>query len=476
MKLSFPFRSFFNQFGFLYGRFLNTSYKSLSSALGNLINLDFVIAIDRIALIKRLQNFYPLRALHNAKLRYPDEPFLHIYQSGVANYPHIVATGKSFHSEIEAATRAFFEALERYSYSDFLPDDFIEDSFEHVKDTSLNIFALAGFSREQRERSRPLQFDERARFRFFKGECLTDQNTQLIPLQLVSSGYFWSTADFKGREEKDGRFREPVLRPSVTTGVAAGLSKKGVIYGGMLEVIERDAFMITYLNKTPRALIDLEKTEITIHGRQIIDYFKDFDLELYAVRLLSDIPVHTIAVFIIDRTGKGPALSMGASAHHNLQEAILKAAGEALTSRLFNKAHKLFTLDVHVPYETFRQKERKIFWSKPENLPSIQFFMDAPKEIDAPTFEIEGLRPDERAEYLIDIFRKKNYAVYYADIAPPFLGKLGIEVGKVIIPEMQPMHLNEAYPFFGGERIRSVPRSLGYAAAREINTIPHPFH
>src|SRR3989344_23002 len=217
------------------------------------------------------KDFYPIQNLCKPKFQYSDEPFIHIYHSNVSNYPHISVTGKSFHSETEAATKACFEAFERYSYSDFLPEDFLEDSFEQVKNDSLNIFSLAGFSNEQKDKNKILQFNKYTRFRFFKGECLTDKSFQFIPLQLLSPRYFLSMMNFRKEKKQDSEFYEPILRSPITTGTAAGLSKEDVIYGGILEVIERDAFMVTYLNQMSRSLIDLGKTDITVNGRHIAD-------------------------------------------------------------------------------------------------------------------------------------------------------------------------------------------------------------
>src|SRR3990167_5136115 len=114
MNVPLSFRDYFNQFGFLHGKFLNDSYKNISLLFEGAINLDFIIGVDQDSLIKKLGSFYPVRTVQKPGFHYEDEPFIHIYQSSVAQYPHISVTGKSFHSETDAVIKAFFEAIERY--------------------------------------------------------------------------------------------------------------------------------------------------------------------------------------------------------------------------------------------------------------------------------------------------------------------------------------------------------------------------
>lgn len=48
-----------------------------------------------------------------------------------------------------------------------------------------------------------------------------------------------------------------------------------------------------------------------------------------------------------------------------------------------------------------------------------------------------------------------------------------------IIPELQPLYLDERYPYFGSDRLYSVPVKLGYLKnpnnENTLNKFPHPF-
>ena len=70
-----------------------------------------------------------------------------------------------------------------------------------------------------------------------------------------------------------------------------------------------------------------------------------------------------------------------------------------------------------------------------------------------------------------------NYDVLYKDILVPSLKDLNYSVVKVIIPQMQPVYLDERYPLLGSERLYQVPKILGYESKTEekLNKYPHPF-
>lgn len=69
--------------------------------------------------------------------------------------------------------------------------------------------------------------------------------------------------------------------------------------------------------------------------------------------------------------------------------------------------------------------------------------------------------------------------VVYADITHPKIKKHGIVVVKVFIPKLQPLYLDEHYPYLGGNRLYEVPVQLGFLKVPnqefQLNKIPHPF-
>ncbi len=408
-----------------------------------------------------------IKTLRKAPFNYQDEPRLHIYEATVKNHPTIHATGKSFFSETDAKTAAFCEAVERLSYREFLPRDFTSALYKDVKvESALDIFSIAGFSPEEKRLDPRLQFDDNTRFAFVPAKDLQSGADALVPLQLVSSQHF----------RRATSTIEPILRLPITTGIAAGRTSEEAIYNGILECIERDAFMITYMNTVSPPKINVRNLPIYIHNQHIVDYFESFQLRIHVVRLLTDFPVNTIAAVIVDESGRGPAVTIGAAAHHDVQAAVEKALSEALTSRLYSRFRGLHRKEL-VPGEPIRLKERKVFWGKRENLEKIHFFISGKEEgrrVQARD-ATQQLSQKSLLDVVLNFLKENRYPSYYIDMTPAWAEDLHLKIGKIIIPQLQPMHLDERYAYTGGERLWSVPRQLGYAPGN-INTIPHPFH
>jgi len=87
----------------------------------------------------------------------------------------------------------------------------------------------------------------------------------------------------------------------------------------------------------------------------------------------------------------------------------------------------------------------------------------------------QEINDEDQLLKLKSILVKKGCEIYYKDITSKYFKDIPFKVVKVIIPGMQPVHLNEKYPLFGGNRLKSVPLALGYEIPRNLNSYPHPF-
>lgn len=75
-----------------------------------------------------------------------------------------------------------------------------------------------------------------------------------------------------------------------------------------------------------------------------------------------------------------------------------------------------------------------------------------------------------------DKLLSKHHEHYYVDITVPEAKKAGLFVVKVIVPKLQPLYLDEGYPYLGGERLRQIPLILDkQVRIRRLNNVPHPF-
>lgn len=419
------------------------------------------------ALAQKLQNAGIITGLHRIR-PFPDEPRAEHF---VAPFAVKEASGKAgrgggggwqFFDARGACMSALAEALERYLWK-YTGEHFVNERRARERDLPRGSFVplarFTGFSDNQREVLPALKAQPDAEFSWIEGYSHIERKRLLIPTHVVSA--------FR---ESRPRGSAPLVRPTITTGLATGSTKEGALVAGALEVIERDAFMVTYLNKLPPPRIDLSAlAEEHPSLRHILGQFKRYRLEAYAFSLLTDSPVHVVGAAILDEHG-GPAFSMGAAARFKLVPAVEKALSEALAGRHNIRARNL--QDLPTP-EKFKIEERTSYWAQPKNVPRMRWITDGPvrplRQLPIPQTSKGKLAA------LISWCKEKGYEFVSVDIGRSPKNPSNLSIQFVVIPELQPMHLIESHPCLGGARLAEVPRSLGLEPASELNIEPHPF-
>ncbi|MFH0929859.1 MAG: YcaO-like family protein [Candidatus Moraniibacteriota bacterium] len=411
----------------------------------------------------------------------PDEPFIHEF---IFASPHVSSSaGADFLSEKRAIWKFLGESTERFLWktSDaFYLNKTKSSSFRDLPGEALDIFSLSGFSGSQKKNFEILHFDERTRFDWIKAHSLTSKKKLYCPVQLVSSKYHQE----KVKSLKNTRKEEPMLQWNISTGLATGRCLSEATVKGMLEIIERDAFMITYLNKLSAPTVSLShlaKSDVDI--ARVLHNFQRYNLEVCIVKLPTDMPVCVYLATITDRSGLGPALTVGASADFDAKKCILDALSEAHCTRLFAKKHFFKEIDP----EKLNFKGRVLYWAKKENLPKISFLTEGKKiiiDVDKKRNFYDTLENNSRIldryyrkklYFLTSELKKKKYEAYFVELSSKKAKKLGFRCVKTVLPQFQPLHLDERIPYFGGKRLQEIPLELGYEPTKEINRERHPF-
>ncbi len=428
--------------------------------------LDLIEQLKLAGVVERVRKI--------AKL--PDEPFVFRYVAfleGVA-----ISAGADFCSEKKALQKTLGEAVERYTWrgSDyFFLGKIRKTAYAKIKENALDIFSLAGFSAEQKKNWKILQFDEKTKFGWIPANSLVGAKQVFCPVQLLSAMYAKKYAKTPRHSER----KEPMLRWCITTGVAAGQSVESALLSAILEIIERDAFMITYLNRIAPPQYDQESLSEDEEVGEILAKFKRYGLGVHLFHLPSDFPVFITLALIMDPSGVGPAVAVGASADFNLRDSILDALSECLSVSisLRNESDK--------EVGRINREGRLIYWAKAENLSKLDFLLKGKKEEvnwnEHRNFfalaQAKKTKTDTRKklEILRKEFVKNKYELLWAEITSPEVEKNGFHVVSAVAPDLQPLHLDEEIPYRSGKRLTEVPKKLGYFAAEKLNQDPHPF-
>lgn len=403
------------------------------------------------------------------QISYNDEPKLYGYtvyfkdKHSKAENEGAGAAGISFDKK-KALSKVLGETVERYSLSINNNKKFIYSSFNKL--VKLNKSALVDpkdlilFS----DKKRYIHDLDKKKLHWVEGKSLISNKKILVPAQLVYVPYLYQDS-------------EPILRFPISTGAAAGMTLTDALYRGICEVIERDAFMIAYLNKIPSPQINLSAIkDRSIYN--ITNVFKRYKLELITIDLTNDLEIPTFAAIIFDQTGIGPAVSVGLKAGFDIKETIIGAIEESLMVRFWTRDEFAYINSSYRESKIIKTiEDRARFWFRLSSIKYLDFWLNSktPKKTN-----IQGIKHlDNNLENIVKFLRQKNVEIIYVDITDKTVRKYDFVVVKVIIPQLQPLYLEEGYSYLREDRLYNAPVEMGFSQKSkkkgQLNKIPHPF-
>ncbi|MDP2585844.1 MAG: YcaO-like family protein [Candidatus Levybacteria bacterium] len=408
--------------------------------------------------------------------QYADEPSFFSYNSQLNNSltdktpADGSASGFSFFSQKLAVLKCLLEALERYALKHYDKKDVIFSTTDKLDKSFVDPTTIASFSDKQRKENKNLKLNVNGLYGWILGKKLPSLEDIYIPAQLIYFSY--------RRQLGEGLIRLPI-----STGAASGTANSAAIYRGLCEAIERDAFMITYLNKLPRSKIPLHKSKNT-KIKKIIEMVDNCNLQINSFDISTDIGVYVFLTTIYDGTGISSAISVGMKGGLDPIETLLGSMQEAFHSRAWIRNKKdQFTgkkSDLMKPPDLL---ERALLWSSLDSVKNLDFLLNSTKE----TVNIDDYKDksnNSSAKDLsktIELLRDRGYESYFVDITPdlPSIKNTKFKVVMTIVPELQPLYLNEQYQYLGGARLYEIPVKLGYLKKSNnqsnLHKFPHPF-
>jgi ribosomal protein S12 methylthiotransferase accessory factor len=405
--------------------------------------------------------------------RLPDEPPMKTWAAICADPTSHLVAGASPESDRQALRATLAEALERYIW--FTERDYFSDpiraTVEQIGKRRPFVAPerFIGFSSEQRENRPKRELRSGALYLWIKGTSLVTERPTYVPAQLVSGV---ERVRFQNGSE------EPSIRHGNTIGLATWPTQAGARLAGALETIEREAFMIAWLNQLTLPRIDLdsagEKDETL---KKFIASCRQYRLKPHAVQLLTDAPTHAVCAIIEDESDVEPRFTVGLKAHRSLSFAIQKAMTEALRAR---QGYRHYIAngnrwDPKIPVEDVGHRDRLYYWGLPEHAKKLEFLI-AGKEQMVPGQEWDNDTPEQQLQRVIAWCRSKGFECVAVSLGNSRRNPTSLFIEMVLIPELQPTYLLEKYRAFGGNRWREIPKQFGYPVREKpFSDTPHPF-
>ena len=365
-----------------------------------------------------------------------------------------------------ALSRTAGEFLERYSLSLHRKKDLLRMSYARA--LKAGCISLDTYCANMR-----VEISGEQEFLWVRGHRIDRTGSVLLPAQLV----YWNY------DNRHADWREPVISESNTNGAGAGPSLEAAILAGVYELIERDGFLIYWLNSISPSVIEPDSISMP-ELRGLIDDCKRYGLKVYFLNTMSDISIPTCTAVMVDDSGIGPKVAIGACSASEWEAAMIGALGEALSVAYGLRGRQPKGEDFAYFTESdstlkIARRQRLSIWGNSRMFKHFEFFLAGSR------INLSNLRHFERhfgtkKEELHEASKAvrdadNSYDIYYYSVKDPVLRELGFNSVKVIIPQLVPLYLREIFLPAGAERLRNVPPKLGRTASPILNKFPHPF-
>ena len=381
------------------------------------------------------------------------------------------AGGMSVDNSERAFVPALAEALERHIWGDE-SDYFITPRTGTAREAEGwgKIVAperFAGFSDKQRQENPRLTLSSNAEYLWIQGRSLVHEAPVWLPAQ-VASGFYGSRVNHQ-------KVKEPMILVPITTGLATGETREDALLGGMLEIVERDAFMITWLNQLTPPRLNLSAAAKTRPSlARLLDICARYRLEVDVALLPTDVPTHAVCAVVRDRHG-GPEVTVGLNAHFLVGKAAEGAILEALRARqTIRMREKRGNRDAEKEKSSIYHLERAEYWARNGRHTLLQFLFGGAETTPKSPWDSDTVSQHYRR--LVAWCREKEYECAAVDLGRSAKNVTPWHIAMVVVPEMQPMHQSERFPYLGGRRLKEVPDQLGYPSRpKPFMEEPHPF-
>jgi len=354
----------------------------------------------------------------------------------------------------EARARAIGEAVERYSACFADPDRLVVATARELGPTAVDPARFALFSATQYERPGfpyvPLTPD--TELAWIDARSLPDGEPAWLPAQLV---HLAPVRD------------EPPICRATSSGLACHTSSETAILTALLELLERDAFMITW-----NARLSWPRLEWA--GNTVIEEFARTRLHptgvhVHAIDLSAVWEVPCVLGVARSTVPDDAPVGVGAAAAATVERAVAKALDEAVRVRSW--AHALRRLGVPAPAEIHDFDDHIRFYAEPRNASRTHFLDASPARRnvrDVPTLEHPHI------DVLCARLARRSASAYAVDVTSPDVRDAGLTVMRVVAPELCPLDVEHDARLLGCRRLYDEPVRLGFGK-RGVNPDPHPF-
>ncbi|MBD8006888.1 TOMM precursor leader peptide-binding protein [Bacillus norwichensis] len=274
-----------------------------------------------------------------------------------------------------------------------------------------------------------------------------------------------------------------------SNGCAVGGSLEEAIFHAIMEVVERDSFLLTWYAQLPLPRIDLSSAgdkELQLMVNRVHEV-AGYDLHLYNSTMEHGIP--SVWGLAKNRKTKGLNLICAGGANPDpvraIKSTIYELAGMmSRHDKKLEESRQKYEGMLKDPFAVRTMEDHGLLYGLPEAEEHLNFLLhdQRPLRTFAEEFKQPPINNDLKDDLqdILNRFRRLNLEVIVVDQTSPITERNGLFCVKVLIPGMLPMtfghHLTRVK---GLERVLRVPMQLGFMkeplSYEQLNPNPHPF-
>lgn len=369
-----------------------------------------------------------------------------------------------------ALAKAVGEAVERYCPALYNKEELPLTTFRHASFPCVHPSEFALHSPNQYTQTgfpfKPFTIDSPVRWSQTV-EWLTGR-TYFVPSAMVHIPYVY--------DEAAGEI--PICQP-ISTGLACHSSLQNAALSAICEVIERDAFTISWQAHLSRPCISLKT--LNEGNRDLVARLEKNGSTVVLVNMTMDAGVPTIFAVATSESLEAPAFVCAASTHLDPEEAARKALEEVAHTRVLAQglmSNRRAPQPIPPYGEVIDQDSHIRFYGEQSNA-TLASFLTTSESVDFGSItNLSTGVPDRDLQILLQRVHQTGHRVLLADLTTPDVNELGLSVVRAIIPGFHPLFLGHRIRALGGSRLWSLPQKLGHkgiSPSQGDNPAPHPY-
>ncbi|MBV8828718.1 MAG: YcaO-like family protein [Acidobacteriaceae bacterium] len=279
-----------------------------------------------------------------------------------------------------------------------------------------------------------------------------------------------------------GATRSAFILQPISTGLACGGSIAEATISGLCEVLERDAFTITWQAMMSCPVIRHET--LPAFGCDLVSRFEAVGIRVYLMDITTDIGVPAIMTVGVSNAETSPAVAVAAAADPSPERCLLKSLDELAHTRMY--ARQLLRYTPPLPVEVDRghplvkdQRDHLRFYCPQYAKPFAEFAWSSTRQIDlCDEPDLSAGSPSEQLRKLVENTVAAGLEPLVVELTTPDVAELGLHVVRVVVPGAHPLYMGHRNRALGVTRLYEVPRKLGHrglARNEPDNPYPHPF-